>query len=209
MAHEPTTDRGRRSRDRIVEAADALIDDQGVRGAGVDRIIARARVSKSQLYHFFSGKDDLVRAVIADRFERVLDAQMSMLTDLGSWAGIRRWLDMFVTENQVHDLPGCPIGTLAGELAARDEAARADLAGCFSTWEQYLVKGLESMRARGQLVPDADPEQLATVVFAGLQGGLLLAKTHKNIEPLRIALDAAFAHLRSFRAQTEDPQEHT
>lgn len=200
MADKPITDRGRRSRDRIVAAADALIDDQGVKGAGVDRIVAAAGVSKSQLYHFFAGKDDLVRAVIAGRFEHVLDAQRAMLADLGSWAGIRRWLDMFVDESLAHGFPGCPIGTLANELAGRDEAARADLAHCFSTWERYLVDGLESMRARGRLVPDADPGKLATAVFAGLQGGLLLAKTRKDVEPLRIAVDAAFAHLRSFRA---------
>ncbi|WP_169809293.1 TetR/AcrR family transcriptional regulator [Actinomadura chibensis] len=200
------TDRGRRSRDRIVAAADALIDGQGVKGAGVDRIIAMAKVSKSQLYHFFTGKDDLVRAVIACRFERVLDAQMPMLTDLGDWAGIRRWFDMFVGESQAHGHPGCPIGTLANELADRDETARADLDRCFTIWEQYLVDGLESMRERGLLVADADPRRLAIAVFAGIQGGLLLAKTRKDVEPLRIAVDAAFAHLRSFRAAP--PEEH-
>jgi TetR/AcrR family transcriptional repressor of nem operon len=198
MAHEPTTDRGRRSRDRIVEVAAALIDERGVQGAGVDQILAIAGASKSQLYHYFDGKDDLVRAVIACRFQRVLDGQMPLLTDLDSWAAIRRWLDALVTENEENGFPGCPIGTLANELADRDEAARTDLAGCFAAWSRYLVKGLERMRARGELVATADPEQLATVVHASLQGGLLLTKTRKDVEPLRVALDAAFAHLRSF-----------
>jgi hypothetical protein len=88
---------------------------------------------------------------------------------------------------------------LANELADRDETARADLAHCFDTWERYLVEGLERMRARGNLVPSADPRRLATAVFASLQGGLLLAKTYKDREPLRVALDAAFTYLRSFR----------
>jgi hypothetical protein len=56
------------------------------------------------------------------------------------------------------------------------------------------------MRQRGDLAPKADPRQLAMAVFASLQGGLLLAKTHKDAEPLRVALDAAYAHLRTFRA---------
>jgi TetR/AcrR family transcriptional repressor of nem operon len=36
-------------------------------------------------------------------------------------------------------------------------------------------------------------------VVASLQGGLLLAKTYKDVEPLRVELDAAYGHLRSFR----------
>ncbi|MEU8143080.1 TetR family transcriptional regulator C-terminal domain-containing protein [Nonomuraea sp. NPDC048901] len=203
MAHQPTTDRGRRSRARIVEAASALMSDHGVSGTGVDRILARAGASKSQLYHFFDDKDDLVRAVIAARFEAVLDEQMSLLTKLDSWAGIRRWLDTFVDTNEAFGLPGCPIGTMANELAGRDEAARADLATCFTRWEQYLSEGLERMRATGRLAPDAKPKELAIVVFAGIQGGLLLAKTQKDVAPLRIALDAAYAYLRSFKISPE------
>jgi TetR/AcrR family transcriptional repressor of nem operon len=199
MAHEPTTDRGRRSRDKIVAAASALIDAHGVRGAGLDQILATAGASKSQLYHYFADKDDLVRTVIADRFQHVVAAQMPLLGKLDSWTAIRRWLDTLISENDEHGLPGCPIGTLANELADRDEAARADLAACFATWERYLVEGLESMRTRGQLVRDANPKRLATAVFASLQGGLLLAKTQKDIEPLRVALDAAYTHLRSHR----------
>ena len=201
VSHEPTTDRGRRSRDRIVDAASELMQTCGVAGAGVDRILATAEASKSQLYHYFADKDDLIRAVIADRFEQILDSQQPMLANLDSWASIRRWLDLFVAINEAAGFPGCGIGTLAGELADRNERLRLDLARCFTTWERYLIDGLERMRARGQLVPGADPERLAIAVFASLQGGLLLSKTQKETEPLRIALDAAYAHLRSLRPE--------
>jgi AcrR family transcriptional regulator len=195
------TDRGRRSRDRIVEAASALMQSCGVAGAGIDRILAAAEASKSQLYHYFEDKDDLIRAVIADRFEQIVDGQLPLLASLDSWASIRRWLDLLVTVNESAGYPGCGIGTMAGELAERDEELRHDLARCFTIWQQYLVDGLERMHARGQLVQSADPERLAVATFASLQGGLLLSKTQKETEPLRIALDAAFAYLRTFRAE--------
>jgi TetR/AcrR family transcriptional repressor of nem operon len=200
MANEPQTQRGRRSRDRIVDAAGALIAERGVEGASLDQILDAAGASKSQLYHYFSDKDDLVRAVIARRLEQTIGGQMPLLTSLDSWAAIARWFDMLVEQNEGHGFPGCPIGSLADELAARDEPARADLAQCFAIWESYLVDGLERMRKRGDLVPRARPQQLATAVFASLQGGLLLSKTMKDSAPLRVALDAALAHLRSFRS---------
>jgi len=199
MPHVPQTQRGRRSRERIVGAAAAVIAERGVEGASLDQILAVASASKSQLYHYFSGKDELVRAVIACRFDETLESQMPWLTDLDSFAAIRRWFDMLLERNEAHGFPGCGIGTLANELADRDEAARAELATCFARWERYLVDGLERMRSRGDLVQSADPQRLATAVFAGLQGGLLVSKTFKAAEPLRAALDAAFAYLRSFR----------
>jgi TetR/AcrR family transcriptional regulator, transcriptional repressor for nem operon len=196
---EPQTARGKRSRDRIVEAAATLIDERGVGGASLDQIVALAGVSKSQLYHYFTGKDALVRAVIASRCAQSLDGQLPWLTRLDSFAAIRRWFDMLIDQNDELGFPGCPIGTLASELAGCDDAARVDLAACFEVLERYLIEGLERMRKRGDLVARADPQRLANAVFASLQGGLLLSKTAKSAEPLRDALDASFAHLRSFR----------
>jgi AcrR family transcriptional regulator len=200
MPREPATERGRQSRDRIVDAAADLVTARGVEGTGIDHVIAAAGASKSQLYHYFTDKDDLVRAVIARRFDQVIAGQAPLLAKLDSWAAIRRWLDMFVGQTEATGHHGCPIGTLANELADRDDAARSDLAACFAAWEGYLVDGLTHMKDRGELARNADPRRLAMAVFASLQGGLLLAKTHKDVEPLRVALDAAYAHLRSFRA---------
>jgi TetR/AcrR family transcriptional repressor of nem operon len=199
MPKEPTTERGRQSRDRIVEAAANLVADRGVEGTGIDHVLAAAGASKSQLYHYFADKDDLIRAVIARRFDQVISVQAPLLARLDTWDSIRGWLDLWVGQTEATGHHGCPIGTLANELADRDDAARADLAACFAAWEAYLIDGLTRMRERGNLVPQADPRQLAVAVFASLQGGLLLAKTHKDVEPLRIALDAAYDHLRSFR----------
>ena len=52
---------------------------------------------------------------------------------------------------------------------------------------------------------DADLDRLATATLASLQGGLLLAKTAGSRQPLRIALDAAFSHLRSFATEPTTP----
>ncbi len=58
------------------------------------------------------------------------------------------------------------------------------------------------MRDRGLVRDDADIDELSTATIASLQGGLLLAKTARSTRPLRIALDAALSHLRSFAADS-------
>ena len=194
----PRTDKGRVTRERVLDAATALVFEHGVAGTTLDDIRAAANVSKGQLYHYFADKEDLIHAVIDRTIQQVLDAQPE-LADLSSWAAISRWLDELVDlQVERHAVGGCPIGGLAGQLAETDELARRALAAGFERWEEPLRKGLQKMRSHGKLRRAADPVRLATATLAAIQGGLVLTQTRRNPQQLRIALDAAYAYLRSF-----------
>ena len=197
---EPRTDKGRATRNRVLDAATELVFEHGVAGTTLDDVRAAANVSKGQLYHYFADKGDLVHAVIDRTVEQVLGAQ-PRLADLSSWAAIAAWFDDLV-QLQVdrHAIGGCPIGSLAGELAETDEQARTELAAGFDRWEAPLRDGLAEMQANGKLRRSADPARLATATLAAIQGGLVLTQTRRDPEQLRIALDAANAYLRSFAA---------
>ena len=197
---EPVTDKGRATRNRVLDAAAALVFEHGVAGTTLDDVRAAANVSKGQLYHYFADKDDLVHAVIDRTVEQVLGAQ-PRLTNLSSWAAIAAWFDDLV-QLQVnrHAIGGCPIGSLAGELAETDEQARTELAAGFDRWEAPLRDGLRQMQADGKVRHSADPGRLATATLAAIQGGLVLTQTRRDPQQLRIALDAAYAYLRSFAA---------
>ena len=200
MAQTASTERGRLTRDRIVDAATALVYERGVDGTTLDDVCESVQVSKSQLYHYFADKGDLIHAVIGRTIEQVLDAQ-PQLHDLSSWTSIARWMDDLVRlQVDRGGAGGCPIGGLVGEIVELDEAARQRLAEGFDRWEGPLRRGLESMRATGRLKKSADPAQLATATLAAIQGGLVLCQTRRDPRQLRIALDAAYAHLRLFRA---------
>ena len=195
---EPVTDKGRATRNRVLDAAAALVFERGVAGTALDDVRDAAGVSKGQLYHYFADKDDLVHAVIDRTVEQVLGAQ-PRLTNLSSWAAIAAWFDDLV-QLQVnrHAIGGCPIGSLAGELAETDEQARTELAAGFDRWEAPLRDGLRQMQADGKVRHSADPGRLATATLAAIQGGLVLTQTRRDPQQLRIALDAAYAYLRSF-----------
>jgi len=199
-AAEPVTDKGRATRNRVVDAAAALIFEHGVAGTSLDDVRDAANVSKGQLYHYFADKEDLVRAVIDRTIQQVLDAQPRLL-DLSNWTAIAAWFDDLV-QLQVdrHAIGGCPIGSLAGELAETDEQARTELAAGFDRWEAPLREGLRQMQAEGKLRRGADPARIATATLAAIQGGLVLTQTRRDPQQLRIALDAAYAYLRSFSA---------
>jgi len=189
------TERGAATRSRIVNAAADLMYEHGMEGTSLDEVMAASGVSKSQLYHYFTDKDALVLAVIALQAERVLDAQRPHLEALDSLPAIRAWRDAIVRLNKVADYRGCPLGSLASELANDSEDARKRLAAGFAIWRERIQRGLKKMRERGELAASADPHELALALLAAVEGGLLLAKTTHSSRPLEIALDMAVEHV--------------
>ncbi|MGI8414798.1 MAG: TetR/AcrR family transcriptional regulator [Nakamurella sp.] len=195
------TARGAATRRRIVDAAAKLIYAQGVGGTSLDDVMDASGTGRSQLYHYFADKDALVAEVITTQVSTLLEAQSHLLGQIGSLRGLKRWRDAEVVDTRTrHGAYGCPIGSLASELADRSESARTVLAACFETWESYLAAGLERMRAAGVLASEADPASLASAVMAALQGGLLLAQTTRDPHRLELALDMALHHVASFAA---------
>src|SRR5450755_3126915 len=88
---EPATARGRATRAGIVQAGAELVAERGAAAMSLDEVGARAHASRSQLYHYFEDRDDLIRAVVDTTTDAVLAAQDEFLDDLDSWAGINRW----------------------------------------------------------------------------------------------------------------------
>ncbi|MGD0081969.1 MAG: TetR family transcriptional regulator C-terminal domain-containing protein [Acidimicrobiales bacterium] len=205
MVDEPGTDampltrKGRETRQRIIEAAAHLVYERTVAGVSLDEVCRATSTSKSQLYHYFGDKNDLVHAVIDHERERVLGFHRPAMEGLSSWDDIQRWRDMVVGAQAARACRGgCPLGSLANELADLDQPARTQLSNAFAAWEQLLADGLVKMVEAGALRADANATDLAVSVIASLQGGLLLAEIDRSTRPLEVALDAAIAYLRSF-----------
>jgi AcrR family transcriptional regulator len=195
------TAKGQSTRARIVQAAAELVAEKGAAAMSLDDVCQRAHASRSQLYHYFDDRDDLVRAVIDATTDSVLLAQDDLLDHLDTWSGIDRWFRTLVALQQEREARGgCPIGSLVGQLAERDPGAREKLAHGFKRWEAHLREGLEHMQQRGRLSARANPAALATSTMALLQGGLLLTQVRRDPGQLRTALDAARVLLRSAAA---------
>jgi len=197
MPREPRTGRGRASRERIVERAADLFAERGVAGTSVDEVLTAAKAGKGQFYHYFRNRDELAAAAVGYRCAQVVDGLTDALGDVSSLAGLEQALAGFIAEFEQTGLPGCPIGTLATEIAGRNEAARMEAAAGFDAWERLLADALERMRQRGELRADAQPAVLATGLLASIEGGMVLSQARKDGASLRIAVDTGLAQVRT------------
>lgn len=196
----PLTSRGRITRTRIIEAAARLMHVDGVAATSVDHVLTAAGAGKSQFYHYFSSKDELVEAVLEFQAATGEAEQAAILAQLPGWDGIRAWLDAVVQgQKRTGYRGGCPIGSMAGELADRDPRLRIRLADAFERKRSALARRLGELQTDSSLAPEADPEGLSTFVMATLQGGLLLASTLKEERALAQSVEEAWSHLISFK----------
>ncbi len=190
------TERGRRTRQRIIEATGEQILAAGIGGTTLDDVRAATLTSKSQLFHYFpGGKAELVREVAQWEGRQLLEAQEPEIHDLSSWASWERWRVKLVDYYIGRGRWACPIGSLAMQAAMTDPKLEGVITEGMRMWRSALAAGVRRMRDGGFIDSSADPDRVAVVILAAIQGGLVLSQPERSAWPLQAALDNALAPL--------------
>ncbi len=180
-----------------MERAAELFADRGIAATSLDEVLAAAGAGKGQFYHYFRGRDELAAAAVGYRCAQVVAGLTQALGGVSSLAGLEQALAEYVAGFEQMGMPGCPIGTLATEVAGRNEDARLQAAAGFDAWQGLLAGALERMRQRGELCADAEPAALATGLLASIEGGMVLSQARDDIASLRIAVQAGLGQVRA------------
>ena len=170
------------TRTRIVVAAMELFWEKGFNSTSVADILSRSQVNSGSLYHFFPGKQDVLVGVL----EAYRDGIGEMLL-APAWDGVddpiekifallARYRRSIVETDCVY---GCPIGSLALELHEPDPAVRALLAANFANWTAAVEARLAE--AADRLPADLDRRALAEFVLTTMEGGVMQARTHRDV----------------------------
>jgi AcrR family transcriptional regulator len=179
---------------RILEAAMHLFWEKGYGSTSIADILARAGVNSGSLYHFFPGKQDLLLAVL----DAYVGGIRPMLLE-PAWRGVddpieKVWKLMDGYRRALVDTDctyGCPIGSLALELHEPDPAVREKLALNFSNWIAAIEECLEAAGER--VPPEVDRRALAEFVLTTMEGGVMLARSYRDIG----YFDRAIAELKT------------
>ncbi len=200
------TPKGRATRERIVKAAAELILSDGLSAFNMDNVRKAASVSGSQLAHYFTDKQALIRAVLARQINVALDFhRQPKLAGLDSFGDFERWIDLNMRYLRRIRYSGTPTyHALAGQLAKSDDAARETLAEGYWQWVMLLEKAIQRMKDHGLLVAGADPRQLALVIVSAHQGGGTMTFTYRQEWPHADAVRFAVNYLRMFATDSDE-----
>ncbi|MFG2196824.1 TetR/AcrR family transcriptional regulator [Streptomyces sp. NPDC048639] len=84
------------TREALVEAARELFAERGFSAVSTEEIVRKARVSRGALYHHFTDKQDLFRAVFEQVELELVEIFTAALTDDDLWAGVIACVEAFL-----------------------------------------------------------------------------------------------------------------
>ena len=170
------------TRTRLILSAMKLFAEKGYGSTSVQDILREAGANAGSLYHVFATKQDLLVAVL----EAYRDGIEPMLL-APAWQGvedpIERVFALLAAYRgmlaQTDCLYGCPIGSLALELHEADPVVRELLAVNFANWAGAIERCLKA--AGDRLPADLDRRALAEFVLTTMEGGVMQARTHRDV----------------------------
>jgi TetR/AcrR family transcriptional regulator, transcriptional repressor for nem operon len=175
------------TRSRILDAAESLVLERGYGGASLDVMLARAGVTKGAFFHHFRSKAALGRALV----ERYAAADAARLSEVEAEAErltddpLEQVLVMVgVVEEEMSTLSepfrGCLIASYCYQAGLLDEGTLDVGRRTLRRWRDALSKRL---RRAAEIHPprlEFDPDSLADVFTAILEGSFVLSKTYED-----------------------------
>ncbi|MCZ4095397.1 MULTISPECIES: TetR/AcrR family transcriptional regulator [Streptomyces] len=177
------------AREKILGAAQSLIELRGYSALGVAEICKTAGVPKGSFYYFFESKEALALAVLDEHWAgqqatwtRILNSAAEPLqrlrrlfeeTEAGQLAG----------QQSCGTVSGCLFGNLTLEMSNQTEAIRARLQEIFDAQVGMVASVIAEALERKE-VTVIDTREAARSVVAQLEGQVLFAKLYNNTHRL-------------------------
>lgn len=171
---------GAATRAQIVEAADQLFYQRGYEHTSFTAIAEAVRLSRGNFYYHFKSKDDILDAVIDTRLAATRQMLRQWEAEEPAPVGrIRKFIEILLANRADIQRFGCPVGTLATELAKLGHPSSAGASGLFTLFRAWL---------RDQFALLGHEEQadaLAMHVLAFSQGVATLANAFRDEKFIR------------------------
>lgn len=184
---------GTGTRDRLLDAAQRLIERQGFAATSVDQILAESKSSKGAFFHHFESKRALGQSLLS----RFVDADLALLRAglkhaeafddpqerlIGFLSYYENWSGDLTAESACLYLPMVTErDTLEAETAAEVERA---IVG----WRTGVAELIRDALAAAGGVDGPDPDDLADQLFVTFVGAFLVCRALDSPEPMRSQL---------------------
>jgi TetR/AcrR family transcriptional repressor of nem operon len=172
--------------EQILDLAETLIQTRGYSAFSYQDIADKLGIRKASIHYHFASKTDLGIAVVdryVTRFGTALDA-IAADESKSSMAMLDFYVQPYVGYAKTPDRI-CLCGALAGEILALPPEFRSRVAGFFRTHQLWLAEILKRGATRGEFRLATPAAKQARLMFAALQGALLVERTTGEASELR------------------------
>ncbi|MER6684401.1 TetR/AcrR family transcriptional regulator [Streptomyces olivaceoviridis] len=195
------------AREKILAAAQSLIELRGYSALGVAEICKAAGVPKGSFYYFFESKEALALAVLDEHWEAQRGDWARVLRGGGEpLARLRRLFEeteagLRAGQQSCGTVSGCMFGNLTLELSNQTEPIRERLQQIFEAQVEMVEKVVAEARDRGEATV-GDAREAARSIVAQLEGQVLFAKLYNDTRHLDALWENCLSLLSARRTDT-------
>jgi TetR/AcrR family transcriptional regulator, transcriptional repressor for nem operon len=177
--------RGEATRRRIVSQSAPVFNRNGYAGTSLAELMDATGLEKGGIYRHFSSKEELAAAAFDYAWEAVSETRWHGVDDCPAALDKLKLLVQNFVNLPLKTIPGgCPLLNTATDSDDGNPRLRAKAHAALLAWRSRIVAIVCQGQAHGELRSDIDPEQVATVLIAGLEGAVMMARMEKSRAPL-------------------------
>jgi TetR/AcrR family transcriptional repressor of nem operon len=182
--------KGEQTREKILAQATQVFNRQGFRSTTINDLLNAAGTTKGNLYFHFASKEELGLEVFrreSESFSRFLDES---LRDENPGAGLDNFFRHALKKHKGNGfVGGCLFGNTALEASDTEPELTALVSDVFADWIGRLKDAIALAQSAGQVRQDLPAGDLAELVVAAIEGGIMQARMKKDEGSLSRTLD--------------------
>lgn len=188
---------GTPTRERILDAAERLVIENGFAATSVDHVIAESRTSKGSFFHHFESKLDLARSLVA-RYAAAdianLDHAVATVREQTGDPAKQAIEFVRIFEDSADDLmsaqSSCLYVSILTERQLADAGTSEQIVAAIEAWRTALSDILGTALAGRPAATGIDPDALADHVFVTFEGAFILCRSTGDSGHMRAQLKA-------------------
>ena len=182
---KPTTPNRISGREKLIAAASELFWTNGYESTSPHDLYTFSGVGQGSFYHHFTGKLDLLNAVL----EEIASSEINLLEQIDASISsplnrLYRYLSL-----KRDGLRGCKIGRYVHESSVEKPEVHNPIRRYFSYVEKFLSDNVSAAQQQGEISTFFDADTISKLILSSVQGGYVIARAHGRAN----ALDASIA----------------
>jgi len=168
-----------------------LVERQGFQPTSVNDVLQAAGIKKGTLYYHFPGKDELGLAVLeraAEQFMAFLDTALIGPTPMEAIENLFK--AAFERHSRTGFVGGCLWGNTALEMSDSSPVYTEFVQKVFDEWIGRVERVIRLGQEAGQIRTDRSAGELARLVVAGIEGGIMMSRLTKKDRPFKECLES-------------------
>ena len=195
--------KGEQTRQMILERAAPVFNTMGFSGTSISDLVNATGLEKGGIYNHFANKEQLALEAFDYALEKVKERFGEAVTSKRH--AIDRLIVVMEAFASIIDNPpvagGCPVLNTAIEADDTHPALRERAQAGMNEFQGMIIRITQKGIERGEIRPDVNPNALASLLTASMEGAVMLSKLYGDMSHMQRVIEHLTAHVKTLAPQ--------